>query len=231
MSRSSFYRYCLKLGISTKRKKYKKKRKKESVKASQPNEIWHMDITEFKTTDNKTFYIHSVLDNFSRKIVGYTIEKTKRAKCRLKSLRQAIQDEFEVDLSTDKEDRPNLDLIVDGGTENNNVHVRNFIRNSHINIHKKIALKEVRFSNSMIEGNFKMLKKFLRSRGEIHSTQLLKEVDYFIKTYNEKKPTYQHQIHTPNEVHLNPELANIKPVLQKVNEERLAANRASCCKI
>ena len=149
----------------------------------------------------------------------------------LKVSDKQFKDELEVDLSIDKENRPNLDLIVDGGTENNNVHVRNFIRNSHINIHKKIALKEVRFSNSMIEGNFKMLKKFLRSRGEIHSTQIHKEVDYFIKTHNEKKPTYKHQIHTPNEVHLNPELANIKPVLQKVNKERLTANRASCCKI
>lgn len=231
MSRSSFYRYCLKLGISPKTTKYKKKRRKESVKASLPNEIWHMDITEFKTTDNKIFYIHSVLDNFSRKIVGYTIERTKRAKCRLKSLRQAIQDEFEINLTINKEDRPNIDLIVDGGTENNNVHVRNFIRNSHVNIHKKIALKEVRFSNSMIEGNFKMLKKFLRSRGEIHSTKIHNEVDYFIKTHNEKKPTYQHQIHTPNQVHLNPELVNVKPILQKVNKERLTDNRTSCCKI
>lgn len=64
MSRSSFYRYCLKLDISPKRKKFKKERKRKSVVASKPNEIWHMDITEFKTIDNKIFYIHSVLDNF-----------------------------------------------------------------------------------------------------------------------------------------------------------------------
>ncbi len=100
-----------------------------------------------------------------------------------------------------------------------------------MNIHKKIALKEVHFSNSIIEGNFKMLKKFLRSRGEIHSSKTQKAVNDFVRIHNEKKPTYQHQIHTPNEVHQNPELANVKPVLQKVNQERLIANRASCCKV
>ena len=40
MSRASWYRYCLGLGISEKRKPENKPRKKGSVKATRPNQIW-----------------------------------------------------------------------------------------------------------------------------------------------------------------------------------------------
>lgn len=68
MSRTSWYRYCLRLGVSEKRKSSRKPRKRGSVKATRTNEIWHADVTEFVTSDNVKFYIHTVLDNFSRKI-------------------------------------------------------------------------------------------------------------------------------------------------------------------
>lgn len=57
MSRTSWYRYCLKLGVSKKRKPNRKTKKRGSVKASRPNEIWHADVTEFTTSDNVKFYI------------------------------------------------------------------------------------------------------------------------------------------------------------------------------
>lgn len=226
MSRTSWYRYCLKLKISEERKEEKQKRKRGSVKAERPNQIWHMDVTEFITTDYIKFYIHTVLDNFSRKIIAYTVSRDKTAKTRLISLKEAVKNQFSTHLS-DQE----LDLIVDGGGENNNFRVHNFIRHCQIKINKKIALKEVRFSNSMIEGNFKILKTFLRKRGEIFSHTIAKEIAFFVKDHNQNKPSYQYQIHTPDEVHQNPKLVNIKPVLQKANKERLEANRGSCCKV
>ena len=33
-----------------------------------------------------------------------------------------------------------------------------------------------------------------------------------------------------NEIHANPKLANVIPVLNTINKERLASNRAFCCK-
>lgn len=226
MSLSSFYRYCLKLEISSKRKVPKLKRKRESVNAKAPNEIWHMDITEFITHDYKRFYIHTVLDNFSRKVVGLSIARDKTAKTRLISLKEAINTVFDVQLS----ENSNLDLIVDGGTENNNTRVYNFIRHSNVNIQKKIALKDVRFSNSIIEGHFKILKRYLRSRGKIYSNTIHNEIKFFIKDYNNHRPCYKHKVYTPNEVFNNPKLVNVKPLLQKINKERLQANRVSCCK-
>ena len=87
MSKASWYRYCLGLGISEKRKPENKPRKKESVKATRPNQIWHIDVTEFVTADHVKFYVHTVLDNFSRKILAYTISRYKTARTILISLK------------------------------------------------------------------------------------------------------------------------------------------------
>lgn len=226
MSRTSWYRYCLKLNISKKRKPHKKPRKKGSVKASRPNEIWHADVTEFTTSDNLKFYIHTVLDNFSRKVIAYTISRDKTAKTRLLSLKEAILIQFgKVLFPID------LDLIVDRGAENNNFRIRNFIRHCQVTIHKKIALKDVVFSNSIIEGHFQILKKFLRSNGEIHSKDFHKLIEFFVKDYNSVRPHYQHWTYTPDEIHSQPELINIRPYLERINKERLENNRTFCCKV
>ena len=226
MSRTSWYRYCVRLGVTAKRKTRRKQCKRGSVKASRPNEIWHADVTEFTTSDNVKFYVHSVLDNFSRKIIAYTVSRDKTDKTRLISLKEAIIIQFGKVLSP-----TDLDLIVDGGSENNNFRIRNFIRHCQVTIHKKIALKDVVFSNSIIEGHFKILKKFLRNYGDIHSNEFHKVIDFFTKDYDSVRPHYQHQIYTPNEVHFNPELANSKPLLERINKERLKNNRNSCCKV
>ena len=90
MSRTSWYRYCVRLEVTAKRKTRGKQCKKGSVKASRPNEIWHPDFTEFTTSDNIKFYAHSILGNFSRKIFAYTVSRDKSAKTRLMSLKEAI---------------------------------------------------------------------------------------------------------------------------------------------
>ena len=77
----------------------------------------------------------------------------------------------------------------------------------------------------------KILKKFLRNYGDIHSNEFHKVIDFFAKDYDSVRPHYQHQIYTPNEVHFNPELANSKPQLERINKERLKNNRNSCCKV
>ena len=228
MSRASWYRYCLGLGISEKRKPENKPRKKGSVKAIRPNQIWHIDVTEFVTADHVKFYVHTVLDNFSRKILAYTISRDKTARTRLISLKQAIFSQFKTQLSNQ-----DLDIIADGGPENDNFRVRNLIRNSKslVNIQLKIAKRDVSYSNSIIEGNFKILKQFLRKRGEIFSHTFHKEIDFFVRDYNTIRPHYEHSTYTPDEVHENPDCLNVKLILDRINKERQESNRKSCCKV
>ena len=131
-----------------------------------------MDVSQYITADNVKFYIYTVVDNFSRKILAYDYSKKLSAAIRVKSLRRAVEEQFGVSLNEDKKDtkinetnekKPSLNLIVDGGSENNNKTVHNFIKDCHINIDKKIALKDVTYSNNMVENPFKTMKsKYFR---------------------------------------------------------------------
>ena len=152
MSIQSWYHYAKLLGLGQNRKKFYKKRKRISVRAEKPNEIWHMDVTRFKTSDGNWAYIYTLMDNFSRRILSWNVNHTLSGKISLKS---AIVEQFgNKNMETD-----NIDLIVDGGTENNNINIHEFIKNCKVGIYKKVALKDVSFSNSMIEGNNRILKQ------------------------------------------------------------------------
>lgn len=226
MAESTWYKYARKLGYSEARKPAKKLRKKGSFNASRPNETWHMDISQYKTLDNVTFYIYTVVDNFSRKILSWDISTKKCAKIRTETIKQAIKNEFNIDLKDQ-----NLELIVDGGSENNNKTIVEFIKSCHVNISKKIALKDVTFSNSIVEGPYKIMKSYYFRSKEILSTTIYQELKFFIEDYNFNRPCCKHKIYTPNEVHQNPDLANFKLVLEKSNQKRLEENRNFCCKI
>lgn len=219
MAESTWYKYTRKLGYSKTRKPSKKKRKKGSYDTSKPNETWHMDISQYKTFDNITYYIYTVVDNFSRKILTYDISKRKCPVVRTNTLKEAIKNEFNINIESSKKQNKNIDLIVDSGTENNNKTVHEFLKNCQVNINKKIALKDVTFSNSIVEEPYKIMKSYYFRTKEIHSTTIHKELDFFIDNYNNEKPCNKHKIYTPKEVHQNPELADVKLVLNKSNKD------------
>lgn len=80
----------------------------------------------------------------------------------------------------------NVKLIVDGGTENNNIHIDNFIQQSKINMEKLIALKEIDYSNSMVEATNKTLKyRYLFPHHPNNKDELASTLDYGITDYNE----------------------------------------------
>jgi hypothetical protein len=224
MARATWYRYAKRLGLTTSRKAYKKKRKRISFRADTVNQTWHMDVTYYKTIDNVQFYIYTLVDNFSRKILAYDVSQTLSAKIRLESLKRAIKKEFNVTIK-----KSSIGLIVDGGSENNNHTIHEYIKKAHVSIQKKIALKDVTFSNSVIEGTYRILKsKYFQDRPILAST-LEREVEFFVHDYNNVRPHYEHKIYTPNEIHNNQSLKNIKPKLENTFKNRLKANRLSSC--
>ncbi len=46
---------------------------KQSVRASRPDEFWHLDTTIIKLLDHTKIYLHAVIDNFSRKILAWRV--------------------------------------------------------------------------------------------------------------------------------------------------------------
>ena len=77
---------------------------------------------KYKTLDNVIFSIYTVVDNLSRKIVAWDISTKKCCKIRTETVERAIKNELDVTI-----DNQSLDLIVDGGTENNNITIHEFI--------------------------------------------------------------------------------------------------------
>ena len=225
MSIQSWYHYAKLLGLGQNRKKFYKKRKRISVRAEKPNEIWHMDVTRFKTSDGNWAYIYTLMDNFSRRILSWNVNHTLSGKIRLESLKNAIVEQFgNKNMETD-----NIDLIVDGGTENNNINIHEFIKNCKVGIYKKVALKDVSFSNSMIEGNNRILKQTYLKDKTLNFEELENYLDHAIDEYNNIKPHYFHKIYTPTEIYNQPELKNTKLYFEKLNKERIANNKNYSC--
>jgi len=90
-------------------------------------------------------------------------------------------------------------LIVDGGSENNNSIVDEYI--SSVPVNKLIAQKDIIFSNSMVESVNKIIKYrslFLHNIPDINS--LKKHLEEFIPVYNNIRPHVSLNGLTPNEV-------------------------------
>lgn len=223
MSRPTWYLYCKLLQLNRTRKRYKKVRKRISVRANFPNQIWHMDVSIYKILDGVKYYIYSIVDNFSRKILAFDYSTELSAKTRIKSLKSAI-----TSLKLQGKTISTIDLIVDGGSENNNKTVADFIKTCQVNLDKRIPLKDVLYSNSMIESGFRMLKSYYLKAG-ISSEDFPNELSIAIEDINYKRPHYAHLIYTPDEVYPNPELKNIFPKLQELEQQRLQDNQSLSC--
>ena len=173
-------------------------------------------------------FIYTLMDNFSRKVLAWDVSERLSGSIRLESLKRAIDEQF-LQKKDSKMDPQKLDLIVDGGTENNNFTIQEFIQNCQVNVHKKIALKDVIFSNSLIEGNNRILKQTYLKDIELRSIELENYISQSITEYNSEKPHYFHKIYTPDEVYETPELKDTKIFFDNLNKERIAANKAFVC--
>ena len=48
---------------------------KVGLRAYAPNELWHVDVTIIRLLDGTKAYLHAVIDNFSRRILAWTLEE------------------------------------------------------------------------------------------------------------------------------------------------------------
>jgi putative transposase len=107
-----------------------------------PNEIWCADVTILKTSDGKKYYIHFLMDHYSKMILGYTVENSSSPK--------AIRDLLEQAYLEHKNKEP-IAFVTDGGAENVNTTVQEFLTATRQIIKHLIAQRDIPFSNSKIE--------------------------------------------------------------------------------
>lgn len=226
LSLQSWYKYNQKFSIRKKIKKGFYRPKYEPLRATQPNEIWHADVTEFRTLDGVKQYIFLIVDNFSRYILNWKVSDVCNGDVRTQTLKEAIQQEFGIDNFNNR----TIELIVDGGSENNNLTVEQFIKESQVSIDKKIALKDIKQSNSMIEATNKTLKySYLFTEKIADRHQLEEYLERVIFDFCRYRPNYQHGIYTPYEIHYDKKPKFSFPSSQFVIQERCSYHKMLQC--
>lgn len=146
---STFYTYVNRLGLTPRCVSSRRRDHTEGIRAARPNEIWHADVTEFRTADHRKAYIFLVVDNYSRRILAWAVDSVKSASTHIRVVKEAwsrfIAPNGEV---ADGVVVPTL--ITDGGSEN--------MADSTVPLRHLIAGRDIRFSNSVVEAVNKIIK-------------------------------------------------------------------------
>jgi len=226
ISLASWYGYMHKLGM--KRPVLSKKYKyKTGIRAKYPHQIWHADITIVKCLNGMKYYVYLLMDNYSRFILNYQVSTRVSARIRLDSIRNAYREHI-----NDSEN--DTILLVDGGTENNNHLVDNYINSGSISLQKLIAGKDIRFSNSMVEAQNKLIKYYYLFKHPFQNIdQLISLLDWIIKDYNHSRPHHSLRGLTPFEALTctHPHQEDRKKILEKARLTRIRENTAKSCGI
>lgn len=157
-------------------------------------------------------------------IIGYRIEKSPSATA-IKSLIHEASRKYHPE---------QLQFLTDGGSENVNSTVSEFINSPDIPIKHIIAQKDVIFSNSMIEAVNKIIKHQFLHPKEIasgkHLTHVLRET---ISVYNTIRPQMNLGGKTPLETFdgILIDISKYTLSFTAQKQRRLTQNRKNACKV
>ena len=213
--------HCAKLLGLAGRKPPRKHRRRGSVAATRPNQVWHLDVTFVRTLDNVKAAVQLVQDNFSRKIIAWNVSLTVSGLNTAELLRKAYATVRRIPTES-------IDLVVDGGAENNNADVEHLIEP--LPLKKLIAQVDIVCSNSMIEAMNKILKyQYLFQRPIPDAAHLEKSVEEAVEDFN-NRPSGKHRGLTPNEAY-DGEVFDKAAYHERILEagiRRRAVNRSVC---
>lgn len=218
-SKETWFKYVHKLNIFQSRNKtIKKKKYKIGIRAKKPNELWHIDITEIKTLDNRKHYLQVIIDNFSRKVLTWSLTSTKKANITFENLLKILKN------------KKNQILMSDKGSENKNNIIKYLVGNR---IKQIIARTDTKYSNSIIEVFFRSLKSNFLSKIKLSDQKtLIKKLKLYIKKYNSQIPHSISNFLTPNEIYKNKSEESYKAIylerLEQAKNKRFQENTIPC---
>ena len=162
---------------------------KIGIRASKPNEIWHVDTSLLRLLDGSRVYMHAVIDNFSRRILAWTVGSSFDTGVTAILLREAAKGLTDTKPST----------VMDSGVENINSSVNELMESGIIQ--RVLAQVDVTYSNSMIESWWRAIKHqwlFLHSLDTIETVRKL--VAFYVEQHNTQVPHYAFKGQTPDEM-------------------------------
>jgi transposase InsO family protein len=196
---------------------------KDGVRASKPDELWHIDMTVIRLLDGTKVYLHAVIDNFSRRILACRVTENFSIVTTVAILQEADRRAATCDESPT--------LVADAGVENVNAEVDGLIESGLLR--RVLAQRDVTFSNSMIEAWWRTLKHqwlFLNTLDSRASVNRL--VAFYVEAYNGEIPHSAFRGQTPDEIYSGrgqgiPE--QLQCAKRQARAARLEANRAASC--
>ncbi len=120
---------------------------KVGILASHANEIWHIDTTLIRLLDGSRVYLLAVIDNFSQRILVWTVSATFDPESSAKLLLDAVRNTITPGVPI---------LMTHGGGKNLNPAVNELERSGLLKL--VLAQTDIQFSNSMIETWWRALK-------------------------------------------------------------------------
>jgi len=194
---------------------------KVGIRASRPNEIWHVDTTLIRLLDGSRGYLHAVIDNFSRRILAWKVCATFDPNTTAEILLSASKH-----LTGGK---PNV--LVDGGVENFNKAVDELVDSGLLR--RLLAMTDITFSNSLIESWWRTLKHQWLYLNTLDSVGRLKNlIAFYVEEHNTRLPHSAFRGQTPDEMyfgtgnHIPQELATGR---KDARQSRLEVNRNKSC--
>jgi len=194
---------------------------KIGIRASRPNQIWHIDTTLIRLLDGSRAYLHAVIDNFSRRILTWKVSSTFDPEAAAEILLAASKS---VDHGTPT-------VLTDGGVENFNGAVDELIRSGLLQ--RVLAGTEITYSNSMIESWWRVLKHqwlYLNTLDTVRAVEKL--VAFYVQEHNSRLPHSAFRGQTPDEMYFQtgdsiPE--ELEAAREKARQTRAELNRKRDC--
>ena len=194
---------------------------KIGIRASCPNEIWHIDTTLIRLLDGSRAYLHAVLDNFSRRVLAWKVTGTFDPAATAEILLAASKG-VDHGLPT---------VLTDGGVENFNGAVDELIHSGLL--HRVLAGTEITYSNSMIESWWRVLKHqwlYLNTLDTVRAVENL--VAFYVQEHNSRLPHSAFRGQTPDEMYFKTGdgiPAELEAARQEARQTRAEANRKQDC--
>ncbi len=222
-SPSTWYRLVRKAGWRRPRNRVYPAKPKIGIRARAPGELLHLDVTIIKLIDGTRAYLHAVIDNYSRRILSWTLEARLGSGGTCQILREA---------AIQLRDRSRETTVVaDSGSENVNGEVGELLKDE--GLRRVLAQVEVTFSNSMIEAFWRSLKhSWLYLHTLDNLTALARLIEFYVTAHNEVMPHSAFQGETPDEMYFGTGGAvafELGIARQTARKERMKENRVARC--
>ena len=196
---------------------------KLGIRATRPNEAWHVDTTLVRLLDGSKAYLHAVIDNYSRRILAWRVHE---------SFVPAVTAELLIEAANGiRNEKPQV--LVDGGVENYNSAVDKLVESGLLK--RLLAQTEICCSNSMIESWWRVIKHQWLYLNTLDSAAGLRRlVAFYVDQHNNHLPHSAFHGQTPDEMYHGTGVhvpAQLEEARLAARQSRLKSNRERNCHV